>query len=57
MPNGLYSGHAVSPLNSQTVTKVAANSVSNFGEILFTPIWLIVVCFYASVLLKFRLSF
>jgi len=56
-PNSLYSGRAMSLLNSRTATKVATNSVSMFGEILFTPIRLIAVCCYASVPLKFRLSF
>ena len=45
-PNGLYSGRAVSLLNSRTATIVVANSVSNFGGILFTGIQLFtVVCF------------
>jgi len=30
---------AVSPLNSRTTSKDVANSVSNFGRILFTPVW------------------
>ena len=57
MPNGHYSGRAVSPLNSRTTTKVAANSVSKFGGILFTPIRSTAVDCYASGLLKVRLSF
>ena len=56
-PNGLYSGRAVSPLNSQTATIVAANSVSKFGGILFTPIQLFAVVCYAAGPLKVRLSF
>jgi len=46
----------VSPLNSQT-SKDVANSVSKFGAILFTPIWLTAVACYASGPLKVRLSF
>jgi len=56
-PNGLYSGRAVSPLNSRTATIVAANSVSKFREILFTPIRLFTVICYAAGSLKVRLSF
>ena len=56
-PNGLYSGHAVSPLNSLTATIVAANSVSKFGGILFTPIRLFAVVCYAAGPLKVRISF
>ena len=56
-PNGHYSGRAVSPLNSRTTTKVAANSVSKFGGILFTPVRSAAVDCYASGLLKVRLSF
>jgi len=37
-PNGLYSGRALSPLNSRTATIVATNSVLKFGGILSTPI-------------------
>ena len=55
--NGHYSGRAVSPLNSRTTTKVAANSVLKFGGILFTSIRLTAVDCYASGLLKVRLSF
>jgi hypothetical protein len=47
----------VSPLNSRTTTKVAANSISKFGGILFIPIRLTAVECYASGLLKVRLSF
>jgi hypothetical protein len=56
-PNGLYSGHAVSLLNSRTTTIVAANSVSKFGGILFTPIRLFAVVCYAAGPLKVRLSY
>ena len=55
--NGHYSGRAVSPLNSRTTTKVAANSVLKFGGILFTPIRLTAVDCYASGCLKVRFSF
>ena len=57
MPNDLYSGHVVSPLNSRTATIVAANSVSKFGGILFTPIRLFTVVCYAAGPLKVRLSY
>jgi len=55
--NGHYIGHAVSPLNSRTATKVMANSVSKFGGILFTPIWLTAVACYASGPTMPRISF
>ena len=55
-PNGLYSGRAVSPLNSRTATILAANSVSKLGGILFTPIRLFTVVCYAAGPLKVRLS-
>jgi hypothetical protein len=55
--NGLYSGRAVRPLNSQMAYKVVANSVLKFGGILFTPIQLSAVVCYASQLWKVRLSF
>jgi len=38
-------------------SKDVANSVSKFGGILFTPIWLTAVACYAAGLLKVRLSF
>jgi len=47
----------VSTLNSQTTSKDIANSVSKFGGILFTPIWLTDVVCYASGTMKVRLSF
>ena len=56
-PNGLHSGRAVCPLNSRTATIMAANSVSKFGGILFTPIQLFAVVCYAAVLLKVRLPY
>ena len=56
-PNGLYSGRALSPLNSRTATIVATNSVLKFGGILFTTIWLISVACYAAGPLKVRLPF
>ena len=56
-PNGLYSARAVSPLNSRTATIVAANSMSKFGGIFFTPIQLFTVVCYAAGPLKVRLSY
>ena len=56
-PNSLYSGRAVSPLNSQMATIVATKSVSKFGGILFTPIQLFTVVCYAAGPLKVRLSY
>jgi hypothetical protein len=56
-PNGLYSGRAVSPLNSRMATKEAANSVLKSGAILFTPIRFSVVVCYASGLWKVMLCF
>jgi hypothetical protein len=57
-PNGLYSGRAVSPLNSRMAIIEAANSVSKFGAILFTPIrFSAVVCYVLGprkVMLCFR---
>jgi len=47
----------VSALNSQMPYKYVANSVSKFGGILFTPIWLTAVACYAAGSLKVRLSF
>jgi len=47
----------VSPLNSRATDKDIANSVSKFGGILFTPIWLTAVASYALGPLKVRLSF
>ena len=56
-PNGLYSGRAVSLLNSRTATIMVANSVSNFGGILFTGIQLFTVVRYSAVPMKVRLSY
>ena len=44
-------------LNSRMATIVVANSVSKFGEILFTPIRLITVVCYAAGPLKVGLSY
>jgi len=44
-------------LKSRTVTIVAANSVSKFGGILFTPIRLFTVVCYAAGPVKVRLSY
>jgi hypothetical protein len=56
-PNGLYSGHRVGPLNSRTATIQAANSVSKFGAILFTPIRFSAVVCYVPGLWKIMLCF
>ena len=55
--DGLYSGRAVSPLNSRMATIVAANSVSKFGGILFTRIRIFAVVCYAAGPLKVRRSY
>ena len=47
----------MSHFNSQTPYIYVASSVSKFGGILSTPIWLIAVACYAAGPLKFRLSF
>ena len=46
----------MSPLNSQTTSKDVANSVLNFGGILFTPVWNTAVFWYAAGTLKVRVS-
>jgi len=46
----------MSPLNSQTISKDVANSVSNFGGIFFTPIWNNAVFWYGAGTLKVRVS-
>jgi hypothetical protein len=57
MPNGLYSGPALSPLNNRMTIKVAANRVSVFGGILLTPIQFSAVVCCASGLWKVMLCF
>ena len=47
----------MSPLNSQMPYKYVANSVSKFGGILFTRIWLNAMACYAEEPLKVRFSF
>jgi len=56
MPNDFSRRHTVSPLNSQTTSKGVTNSVSNFGGILFTPIWNTALFWYAAGTLKVRVS-
>jgi hypothetical protein len=56
-PKDFWRRHTASPLNGWTRYKDVVNSVSKFGGILFTPIWLTSVVCYASAPLKVRLSF
>jgi hypothetical protein len=56
-PNNLQRCRAVSPINRWMTYKDITNSVSKFGGIFFTPIWLTAVAHYASGPLKFRPSF
>ena len=56
-PNDLYIRRAVSLLNSRMTYIYVVNSVSEFGGILFTPIRLTAVAYYASGPMKVRLFF